>query len=118
PAARAAWLNEMFLLDTFDWALNAVVVRSGGKTILIDSGLGTEFPDFPRAGQLAMRLQAAGINPSSVTDVVLTHLHMDHIGGLLVDGLRNQLRPDMRVHLASAEAEFWEAPDFSRTVMP
>ena len=94
------------------------MVRSGGEAILIDSGLGTEFPDFPRAGQLAMRLEAAGIDPPSVTDVVLTHLHMDHIGGLLVDGLRNQLRQDLRVHLASAEAEFWEAPDFSRTVMP
>jgi glyoxylase-like metal-dependent hydrolase (beta-lactamase superfamily II) len=104
--------------EVLDWPLNVAVVRSGGKTILIDSGLGTEFPDFSRAGQLAMRLHAAGIAPSSVTDVVLTHLHMDHIGGLLVDGLRNQLRADLRVHLASAEAEFWEAPDFSRTVMP
>ena len=104
--------------EIIDWPLNVAVVRSGGKTILIDSGLGTEFPDFPRAGQLAMRLVASGIDPASVTDVVLTHLHMDHIGGLLVDGLRNQLRQDLRVHLASAEAEFWEAPDFSRTVMP
>jgi len=32
-----------------------------------------------------------------VTDVVLTHLHMDHIGGLLVDGVRDRLRPDLRV---------------------
>ena len=52
-----------------------------------------------------------------MTDVVLTHLHMDHIGGLLGDGLRSQLRPDVRVHLAAAEAEFWESPDFSRTVI-
>ena len=107
PADLSAWLKDMYLpQEVLDWPLNVAVVRSGGKTILIDSGLGTEFPDFPRAGQLAMRLQAAGITPSSVTDVVLTHLHMDHIGGLLVDGLRNQLRPDLRVHLASAEAEF------------
>ncbi|MGV0742915.1 MBL fold metallo-hydrolase [Mycolicibacterium sp. XJ870] len=119
PAEYSAWLKDMYLPpEVLDWPLNVAVVRSGGKTILIDSGLGTEFPDFPRAGQLGMRLAAAGIEPSSVTDVVLTHLHMDHIGGLLVDGLRNKLRPDLRVHLAAAEAEFWENPDFSHTVMP
>lgn len=39
PAIRAAWLNDMFLPPhAFDWALNVVVVRSGGKTILIDAG--------------------------------------------------------------------------------
>ncbi|THC51806.1 MBL fold metallo-hydrolase [Streptomyces sp. A1499] len=118
-ADLAAWLKDMFLPpEMLDWPLNVAVVRSGGRTILIDSGLGTEFPGFPRAGQLAMRLDAAGIDPASVTDVVLTHLHMDHIGGLLVDGLRGRLRSDLRVHLASAEAEFWEAPDFSHTAMP
>lgn len=119
PPDLSAWLKDMFLPpEITDWPLNVAVVQSGAKTILIDSGLGTEFPDFPRAGQLAMRLDAAGINPASITDVVLTHLHMDHIGGLLVDGLRGRLRQDVRVHLTSAEAEFWEAPDFSRTVMP
>jgi glyoxylase-like metal-dependent hydrolase (beta-lactamase superfamily II) len=118
-ADLAAWLEEMFLPpDVLDWPLNVAVVRSGGRTILIDSGLGLEFPGFPRAGQLATRLEAAGVQPSSVTDVVLTHLHMDHIGGLLADGLRGRLRPDVRIHLAAAEAEFWASPDFSRTVMP
>jgi glyoxylase-like metal-dependent hydrolase (beta-lactamase superfamily II) len=119
PADRAAWLDDMFLpRDAFNWPLNVVVVRSGGKTILIDAGLGVEFPDFPRAGQLALRLEAAGIDLASVTDVVLTHMHMDHVGGLLVDGVRDRLRPDLRVHLADAESKFWEAPDFSHTSMP
>jgi glyoxylase-like metal-dependent hydrolase (beta-lactamase superfamily II) len=119
PADLSAWLKDMYLPpEITDWPLNVAVVRSGDKVILVDSGLGSEFPGFPRAGQLAMRLDAAGIDPASVTDVVLTHLHMDHIGGLLVDGLRGQLRTDLRVHLAAAEADFWEAPDFSRTVMP
>ncbi|MFM9445218.1 MBL fold metallo-hydrolase [Streptomyces acidiscabies] len=118
-ADLSAWLSDMFLSpEVIDWPLNVAVVRSGGRTILVDSGLGTEFPGFPRAGQLATRLDAAGIDPASVTDVVLTHLHMDHIGGLLVEGLRGRLRTDLRVHLAAAEAEFWAAPDFSRTVMP
>src|SRR5258705_7741490 len=118
PAVRGAWLDDMFLPpDVLDWPLNVVVVRSGGRTILIDAGLGVEFPDFPRAGQLVQRLEAGGIDLASVTDVVLTHIHMDHVGGLLVDGVRDRLRPDLRVHLAAAEAEFWASPDFSRTSM-
>ena len=43
---------------------------------------------------------------------------MDHVGGLLVDGVRDRLRPDLRVHLAAAEAKFWESPNFSRVSMP
>ena len=120
PAVRATWLHDMFLpQDAFDWALNAVMVRSGGKTILIDAGLGSD-PNLnlPRAGQLIKRLAAAGIDLSAVTDLVLTHLHMDHIGGLLVDGVKEQLRKDLRIHVAAAEVKFWEKPDFSRTAMP
>src|SRR5262249_27714488 len=103
PAVRAAWLKDMFLPpDVLEWALNVVVVRSGDRTILIDAGMGMEFPDLPRSGRLIQRLEAAGIDLTSVTDVVLTHLHMDHCGGLLVDGVRDRLRPDLRVHLAAA----------------
>jgi glyoxylase-like metal-dependent hydrolase (beta-lactamase superfamily II) len=119
PAVRSAWLDDMFLSrDAFDWALNEVVVRSGGQTILIDAGLGEEYPDFPRAGQWGQRLGAAGIDLGSVTDVVLTHMHFDHVGGLLVDGVKERLRPDLRIHVAAAEVKFWASPDFSRTAMP
>lgn len=119
PADRGAWLDERFLSQVaFDWALNAVVVRSGDQTILIDSGLGEEYPDFPRAGQFVQRLEAAGVDLASVTDVVLTHMHFDHVGGLLVEGVKERLGPDLRVHLSAAEAEFWKSPDFSRTAMP
>lgn len=91
PAVRAAWLDEMFLPpDMLDWPLNVVVLRHGDRTILVDAGLGAD-PNLnlPRAGQLASRLEAAGIDLGSVTDVVLTHMHMDHIGGLLANGLKS-----------------------------
>ncbi|MGO1074414.1 MBL fold metallo-hydrolase [Inquilinus sp. CA228] len=120
PAVRAAWLKDMFLPpDALDWALNVVVVRSGDQTILVDAGLGSD-PDLhlPRAGQLIKRLEAAGIDLASVTDVVLTHMHMDHVGGLLVDGVKDRLRPDLRIHVAAAELEFWAKPDFSHVSMP
>jgi glyoxylase-like metal-dependent hydrolase (beta-lactamase superfamily II) len=117
---RASWLNDMFLpSDAFDWALNVVLVRSGEQVILIDAGLGLD-PELnlPRAGQLVKRLEAAGIDLGSVTDVVLTHMHMDHVGGLLVEGVKDRLRPDLRIHVAAAEVKFWEAPDFTHVNMP
>lgn len=113
------WLDDRFLPhDVIDWPLNVVVVRSGDRTILVDAGLGVEFPDFPKAGQTVHRLEAAGIDPGAITDVVITHMHMDHVGGLLTQGLQERLRPDLRIHAATREAEFWQAPDFSHTDMP
>ena len=120
PAVRGTWLENNFLPpDTLEWALNAVVIKSGDRTILIDAGLGAD-PDLnlPRAGRLIQRLETAGIDLPTVTDVVLTHLHMDHIGGLLAGGVKDRLRPELRIHLATAEAEFWASPDFSRVSMP
>src|SRR5512145_1288526 len=64
PAVRAAWLSDMFLPpDVLEWALNVVVVRSGDRTILIDTGIGADPGlNLPRAGKLVQRLQAAGID--------------------------------------------------------
>lgn len=114
------WLDEQFLPhDVAEWPLNVLVVRSGEQTILVDAGLGFD-PNLAlsKAGRLPQRLEAAGIELASITDVVLTHMHMDHIGGLIVDGMQERMRPDLRVHVAEAEVAFWEEPDFSRTAMP
>lgn len=119
PADLADWLGHMFMPpDAFDWPLNVMVARSGDQTILIDAGLGGQFPGFPRAGQFPQRLQSAGIPLESVTDIIITHMHMDHVGGLLVPGVKERLRPDVRIHVNATEVAFWTSPDFSQTVMP
>lgn len=119
PADLANWLDYMYMPpDAFDWPLNVMVVRSGKQTILIDAGLGGQFSGFPRAGQLPQRLEAAGIALESVTDVIITHMHMDHVGGLLVPEVKERLNPDVRIHVCATEVEFWTSPDFTRTVMP
>ncbi|GGJ40542.1 MBL fold metallo-hydrolase [Neoroseomonas lacus] len=120
PVVRAAWVKDRFLPpDAFDWSLNQVLVRSGKQTVLIDAGLGMD-PNLnlPRAGQLLKRLDGAGIDLGAVTDIVLTHMHMDHVGGLIVPGVQERLRPDLRIHVAAAEVKFWESPDFTRVAMP
>ena len=54
PAALAAWLDDSLQPpDVFKWPVNVLVVRSGGRTVLIDSGIGTEFT------------QAEGLLPSA-----------------------------------------------------
>lgn len=119
PAVRAVWFENMFLPpDQFDWALNVLVIRSGDQIVLVDAGLGGQFPGFPRAGQFPRRLEAAGIDLGSVTDVIVTHMHMDHVGGLLVDSVKSRLNPEVRIHVAASEVEFWEMPDFELTSMP
>jgi len=119
PADRAAWFKDMYLgPDAFDWALNVLVVRSGEQVILVDAGLGGQFPGFPRAGQFPKRLAAAGVDLADITDIVITHMHMDHIGGLLVDSVKSRLRDDVRIHVTAAEVNFWTTPDFTYTDMP
>ena len=67
PAVRAAWIDDQFLPpDKFDWALNAVVVRSGGRTILVDAGMGAEFPDLPRWRRGCSSNAPAVIRPGTV----------------------------------------------------
>ncbi|KWF56008.1 MBL fold metallo-hydrolase [Burkholderia pseudomultivorans] len=118
-ADRNAWFDGRFLQrDMFDWALNIALVRSGERLILIDSGVGDGFAYFTRAGQSMMRLESAGIDLAAITDIVITHMHMDHVGGLNVDGVKARLRPDVRIHVSAKEVAFWKDPDFSKTVMP
>ena len=67
--------------------LNCLLIRAGGKNVLVDTGVGTKHPQRTRtiyrmrAGQLTPRLAEQGLRPEDIDLVVLTHLHFDHVGG-------------------------------------
>lgn len=67
-------------------ATNCLLLRDGKRTILIDCGMGTKWPDkqkeqFKVDTTLDASLLDHGVRPDDVTDLVLTHLHFDHAGG-------------------------------------
>lgn len=75
-------LNEEELLVL---SLGCFVVRTGGQTVLVDSGIGPVESPFVKGGELPARLEASGVKPSDVDIVLLTHLHNDHIGWMVRD---------------------------------
>jgi glyoxylase-like metal-dependent hydrolase (beta-lactamase superfamily II) len=113
-------VNSFRSTKEIDLGINILVIRKGKQVILIDSGTGNGFDfDFGAAsGWLAKSLADAGISPEQVTDVVITHAHPDHIGGLFKkDG--SMVFPKAQVYLSAIEYAFWtsDKPDFSKSVM-
>jgi glyoxylase-like metal-dependent hydrolase (beta-lactamase superfamily II) len=88
---------------------NITLVRTPGETILIDVGAGPHY--MPGAGKLADNLEAAGIDRKSITKVVLTHAHPDHLWGLLDDFDDTLMFPNASYVMSTAEFEFWMAED-------
>jgi len=111
----SALLHDNFLSEKeVDLSINVLVVTHGQKNILIDTGCGFNFGDA--SGWLPKNLAIAGISPAAVTDVVLSHAHPDHLGGLLTKD--NQLVfPNAAIHISRIENEFWLSPnpDFSKS---
>ena len=87
---------------------NITLVRSGERLAIFDAGAGSNF--MPTAGKLPESLEAAGIDPADVTDVVITHAHPDHIWGL-TDDFDELVFANAQVHIGQEEWDFWSAED-------
>ena len=65
--------------------IGCFLLRSSGTTVLIDAGLGDVDVGWGQGGELPGALRAVGVSPEDVDVVVCSHLHIDHIGWLVVD---------------------------------
>ena len=87
-------------LETSD---NAYLVNTGSKLILIDTGAGVLFG--PTLGKIQASLKAAGYTPEQVDEIYLTHMHSDHLGGLVAQS--KPAFPNAVVRASKTEADHW-----------
>ncbi|MEA5097802.1 MAG: MBL fold metallo-hydrolase [Burkholderiaceae bacterium] len=85
-------------------AVNAYLINTGKHLVLVDAGCGTLYG--PQLGHVLANLQAAGYQPEQVDTVVITHLHGDHIAGLI--GMNRQPAfLNATVYVDKTESDYW-----------
>jgi glyoxylase-like metal-dependent hydrolase (beta-lactamase superfamily II) len=95
-----------------NWAMRCLLIEDGHQLILIDTGLGDKqddkffgFYDLNGDATLLSSIRAKGYTPEDITDVILTHLHFDHVGGAVVYDANRNLKPTF------PNATYWSTPE-------
>lgn len=104
PEEVAALLSAAGLpTDKLQLSIQPLLVKSADRVLLFDTGAGANFG--AGAGQLSTSLAAAGVDPQSVTDIFISHVHGDHVGGL-VNAQGALAFPNATIHLSKPEWDF------------
>lgn len=119
PNLREAALSQNFLPQkVISFYYNPLYLDFGDRKVMIDVGSSDKFG--PTTGKLMENMLAAGLDPLEVTDVLITHAHVDHIAGLLLpDG--SPAFPNTKVYLSRIEYDFWmnaSEEDFPADLQP
>lgn len=102
-----AMLESNFLpTDSMVLEQNALVLNTGSKVVLFDTGMGAHRMFGKTTGRLSKSLAEAAIKPADIDAVVISHGHIDHLGGL-VGGNGRRLFPKAQVYISQADFDFW-----------
>ncbi len=99
-------LARDFLKDPVELSVNAFLINTGPKLVLVDTGMGGAMEG---TGHLLENLKAAGYEPSQVDEIYITHMHGDHISGLTAKGER--VFPNAVVRASRQDADYWLSPE-------
>jgi glyoxylase-like metal-dependent hydrolase (beta-lactamase superfamily II) len=100
-------LGDNFLpLDKIVLEQNMLVLNTGSRLVLFDTGMGTSKMFGATTGRLLASLKEAGIAPGQIDDVVCTHAHIDHTGGLASEKGKRYF-PNATIHISKADYDFW-----------
>ena len=103
PAATDKALAKSFLKNPLETSVTAYLVNTGTKLVLIDTGAAGLFG--PTLGNLVANLKAAGYQPEQVDEIYITHMHADHVGGLMAGD--KLAFPNAIVRADKKDADFW-----------
>ena len=103
PGAVDKSLAASFEKSPLQTSVNAYLINTGSKLVLIDTGAGTLFG--PTLGKLLDSLKASGYQPDQVDEILITHMHPDHVGGLIKEG--KIAFPNAVVRADKLDAGYW-----------
>jgi len=106
PAKVDKALARSYLKGPVETSVNGYLVNTGAKLVLVDAGAGKLLG--PTVGKLVDNLKAAGYQPEQVDEIYITHMHPDHIGGLM-DGDK-LVFPNAVVRADRRDADYWLSP--------
>jgi glyoxylase-like metal-dependent hydrolase (beta-lactamase superfamily II) len=114
PGERRAILERLSAhAGLVDVNTNIPLIRTGGDVIIVDVGAGSKYQ--PSDGKLSDNLAAAGIDPKTVTKVIFTHAHPDHIWGTL-NGDGSLRFPNAAYYVGKTEWEFWTDKNYQNNM--
>jgi glyoxylase-like metal-dependent hydrolase (beta-lactamase superfamily II) len=96
-------LAAAFLKSPVEGSVNAYLINTGSKLVLIDTGAANLLA--PTLGKLVASLKASGYKPEQVDEIYITHMHVDHVGGLTAAD--KAVFPNAVVRAAKAEGDYW-----------